>query len=304
MVRSITLSSSSPLIFLYQKLSAPALSAAFIITIFALVWAVMAHSFLKMATSNRGSTKREYREAPVKQKSARSALLKKELRRFSSSANYMLNCGLGTLFLPILGVLALIKADWLLSVSAAVTAEEAALIACAALCITAAMDDITAPSVSLEGKNLWLLQSLPVSAWQALQAKLQLHLLVSEPPVLFCSVCLIIVLKPQPISAVSMLILPVLFTLLSAAFGLAVNLKEPNLKWTDEIVPIQQSIGVVLAMFGGWGFIAALGGLNLLVRAIIPGGYYLLLCAAVIAAAAALLLHWLKTRGAKIFEAL
>ena len=35
------------------------------------------------------------------------------------------------------------------------------LILCAALCALASMNDMSAPSVSLEGKNLWLIQSLP-----------------------------------------------------------------------------------------------------------------------------------------------
>ena len=45
---------------------------------------------------------------------------------------------------------------------------------------------MAAPSVSLEGKNLWLLQSLPVKPWQALRAKLTVQLLLTGIPALFC----------------------------------------------------------------------------------------------------------------------
>ena len=43
----------------------------------------------------------------------------------------------------------------------------APLLLAGAICMLASMNDITAPSVSLEGKSLWLLQSLPVTPWQA-----------------------------------------------------------------------------------------------------------------------------------------
>ena len=54
----------------------------------------------------------------------------------------------------------------------------------AALCMLASMNDMAAPSVSLEGKSLWLLQSLPVTPWQVLRAKLRLQLLLTAIPVL------------------------------------------------------------------------------------------------------------------------
>lgn len=49
------------------------------------------------------------------------------------------------------------------------------------------MNDMAAPSISLEGKNLWLLQSLPVKPWQALRAKLSVQLLLTSIPALFAS---------------------------------------------------------------------------------------------------------------------
>ena len=47
---------------------------------------------------------------------------------------------------------------------------------CAVMGLVAAMNDMAAPSVSLEGKSLWLLQSTPVTPWQVLRAKLSMEL--------------------------------------------------------------------------------------------------------------------------------
>ena len=65
---------------------------------------------------------------------------------------------------------------------------------CAAVCLLASMNDMAAPAVSLEGRNLWLVQSLPVVPWQALRAKLDVQLVLTGVPVLFCVLCMVIVL--------------------------------------------------------------------------------------------------------------
>ena len=69
----------------------------------ALVWKLMAGSFLKIATSSGNVEKHRYVERAVKARSPFSALLAKEFGRVTSSANYMLNAGLGILFIPACG---------------------------------------------------------------------------------------------------------------------------------------------------------------------------------------------------------
>ena len=277
-----------------------------VLALFALACRILSRSFLKMATTNRGAAKRTYRESAARQRSAAGALLFKERSRFFASATYMLNCGLGTLMLVVLGILALVKGPWLRDLMAEMGFSGAplALMACAVLCVMTAMNDISAPSVSLEGKNLWLVQVLPVSAWQVLQAKLKLHLLMTEVPTLFCAVCMAIALRPGVFFSIMLAEVPMLFVLFSACFGLTVNLKTPNLKWSDETVPVKQSMGVMLSMFGGWALVAAMCMLYLLLNKYLSPELYLLCVAAAVAAACAGLLLWLKNRGARIFREL
>ena len=60
---------------------------------------------------------------------------------------------------------------------------------CAALCMAGTMIDTAAPSVSLEGKNLWLVQSLPVDLWKVLRAKLHAQLLLGGVPMFLAALC-------------------------------------------------------------------------------------------------------------------
>ncbi|MFR0787238.1 MAG: hypothetical protein ACLSHM_03170 [Vescimonas sp.] len=70
-----------------------------IAVLFGLTWLLLSRSFLSIATASGHVGRKVYRAKAVRCRSISSALLDRELRRFTSSANYMLNCGFGTLFL-------------------------------------------------------------------------------------------------------------------------------------------------------------------------------------------------------------
>lgn len=281
--------------------------SAVVLALFGLVWLMLSRSFLKLATAKSGDSKKQYRETVSKVRGTGGALLQKEVRHFLSSATYMLNCGLGTVMLVVLAVAALIKSAWIREMLAAVFAGDtsiASLIACAAVCMVASMNDITAPSVSLEGKTIWLVQSLPVTAWQVLRSKLNLHLIITEVPVFLCSVILAAVIRPNPLQFVMMILIPMLFVLVMASFGLMINLKMPNLTWTNETAVVKQSVGVMIAMFGGWAVVIALGVVYAILYRYIPTYIFMPVCAAVLAGISAFLLNWLKNKGSGIFERL
>lgn len=174
----------------------------------------------------------------------------------------------------------------------------------AALCLLASMNDMAAPSVSLEGRQLWLAQSLPVVPWQVLRAKLDTQLLLTGVPVLFCALCMVITLPGGALEKVLLVVVALLYTLLSALAALALGLKMPNLTWTNETTPIKQSGCVMLALFANWFYAIALGGLYFLCGRYLSAAAYLALAAAITAVVCALLLRWVKQRGTRIFAAL
>nr|MCR5161000.1 hypothetical protein [Lachnospiraceae bacterium] len=89
--------------------AAAAVFAAVTAVLCALAWRILSRSFLNIASSAGKTEHVRYVEKTVREKSVFGALLSKEFGRFTSSANYMLNCGLGILLLPAAGVLLLIK---------------------------------------------------------------------------------------------------------------------------------------------------------------------------------------------------
>ena len=270
------------------------------------LWGI-ARSFLKIATATGSVKKVRFEHRAVRAQSVQRALFGKELRRFTASPNYMLNCGLGILMLPVAGIVLLIKGGALGRMLADVFSGNVGVVPvlmCAAVCLLASMNDMAAPAVSLEGRNLWLVQSLPVVPWQALRAKLDVQLVLTGVPVLFCALCMVIVLPGSVLEKVLLVIVALLYTLLSALAALALGLKMPNLTWTNETTPIKQSGCVMLSLFANWFYALALGGLYFLCGNALSAAAYLAIFAVVTAAGSALLLHWVKQRGTRIFAAL
>ena len=261
---------------------------------------LLSRSFLALATAGRTGKKAVYKEKTVRKLSPDQALLAKEAGHLLSSPTYLLNCALGTVFLVVAGVALLIKMTWLKENLVTIMDGDALVVIVAgAICALVSMNDITAPSISLEGKNLWLMQSLPVTPWQVLRGKLKLHLLLKEIQVLFCGICAWIVLKPHPLAGIAMVLLPVMYGVLCATFGLGMNLCRPNLNWTSETVVVKQSGVIFTVIFGGWALLALIGVLYFLSYELIPAAGFLLICTAVFTVISFLLVRWLKGKGAK-----
>ena len=303
---------SAYLLYLFGCVGAGDWLAMLIVTVtqallLALTMWCIARSFLKIATATGSVKKVRFEHKAVRAQSTQRALLGKELRRFTASPNYMLNCGLGILMLTAAGIALIIKGGALGQTLADVFSGNVGVVPvlmCAAVCLLASMNDMAAPSVSLEGKSLWLAQSLPVVPWQVLRAKLDVQLVLTGVPVLFCALCMVIALPGGALEKVLLVVVALLYALLSALAALALGLKMPNLTWTNETTPIKQSGCVMLSLFANWFYAIALGGLYFLCGDAISAAMYLAIFAVVTAAGSALLLRWVKKQGARIFAAL
>lgn len=281
------------------------LSAAVVGLLLALLWRLLSRSFLGLATGTGRSAQRQARKGSGKQKSVASALLGKELARFFASPNYIMNCGLGSIFMPLAAVLLLWKGDAFLElIDAMLGGCPGALpvMLGAGMGALLTTNDITAPSVSLEGKGLWLSQSLPVSPWQVLRAKLQAHLLLTFVPAVPV-MAVILVRSPGALTLLGAVCAALLLWMWAEA-GLILGVTMPNLTWTNELAPIKQSLPVLLALTGGWAISAGIGALYLWQGWRIGAAAYLAAWSALLLALGLVLRRWLRTRCAAAFAAL
>ena len=276
--------------------------------LFAVVYFVLSRSFLRIVTANRGEKKAVYREKPVKAAGVKAALLRREFKHFTASATYMLNCGLGLIMMLVAAVLVVIKAPQIRPVLSRLFLENPPFIRLTPVVLAGitmsivGMNAVTAPSVSLEGRSLWLVQSLPVTARNVLDAKQMMHLALVLPVSVLMSLCLCLVLQMPIAQCVLVIAICVLSVCLSSAGGLALNLLRPNLNWTNEGVPIKQSMPVFIALFGFWGLAAAVVVPYIFLSSVLLPELYLGIWCFVLGLSVALINLWIAKRGAAIFE--
>ncbi len=270
---------------------------------FALVYLLLSKTYLRLATANRGGKKAKYKSKEGKQGSPFLALLKKETMRFLKNPMVALNCFLGTAFAVALPIIALFIGDLRDALLQVDIDEIVALVLSAILCLTLSMNMVSAASVSLEGESLWIARSMPVPTEKILLAKVGFHLLTTAIPALLAAIFFGIFYQ-MGIYTLLVAGVSVAFSFYCALFGLLINLKMPNLHWTNEVVAVKQGFAAFLSMLAEWAAIALLvGGYFLFGKYLFAGGY-LLCCILLLAIASGLLLFWLFRRGTKIFEKL
>ncbi len=275
-----------------------------------LVFLLLKVNFVKLATTKPNEKKAVYKEKTVRASSADSALLRREALHFFKSPVYFLNGALGSMAM-LLGAVAIVwKRQSLSNLLPLLIPNEPKydglieLILAIIVCFACTLNAITAPSISLEGRSIWIAQSLPISAEKVLWAKLRLHFWVSAPAALLFVGAFVYVLDISGKGLALMILTPILYILLSGLIGLVCNLKMPSLKWNNEAYAIKQSFSVLLAIFA---CIALLGGMILATRFLLDSLRpvdLLLIFDAVMTALCLILTQWLRTRGAKIFSTL
>ena len=283
------------------------LFAAITLALLALTWIVLKKTFLAIATAVPKTDKKKYTEKTVRMKSPFGALLGREFAKFTSAPNYMLNCGLGILFVPAFGVLLLIKGAEFMPLLELVFEEKPGVLPvllCTAMITLSSMNDMASPAVSLEGKSIWIPQSLPVQPKTVLRAKTSLQLILAGIPMLFTLICSLCVVPASVKEKVLVGAFTVLYTVFAALFNSAIGVAMPNLTWTNEIVPIKQSGAVTIALFSGWVIAAVFAVVYFLFAYELSAAVYLGIWTAVFLIADIVLKRWLDTNGAKRFATL
>ncbi len=278
---------------------------------FAAAALVISRSFIKIATMRAATSRARYREGKTRVRTRMSALISKELTRFFSCSAYMLNCGIGNILLIIAAVVMLVKGG---SIFSAINAEEvdteaitsliAAVIPAVPL-FCSSMNAVSAPSISLEGKSIWILQSMPIRGSDVLMAKVWTHVIINLPATVIFELCAGISLKLGVAATVGMLILGIAATFFYAFFGIALNLKYHNFDWVNENYPVKQGSSVMISVLAGMGisflfFIPSI----LFSIAGVPAWVLNLIWSAPFALVAWLIYRYIMKKGGKKFETL
>lgn len=204
-----------------------------------------------LMTSHAG---RKYTLKPLQASSAFRALYLKELRRYFSSTNYVLNTGIGMILLLMMSVSLLFISPDQLGTLAEIPQLAAYLNTLSPLVVSlfVILSCTTSCSISLEGNQLWILKSAPVAKPVIVLSKIAVNLTITLPVLVVSSVLMIITLRTGWLESLLLLLIPVIYACYSAMIGVIVNLKLPKLDWTSEVTAIKQSAAVLVSMIIGF----------------------------------------------------
>lgn len=231
-----------------------------------LVYLFLSVTFLSAAMSQSGSRKRrKINLTKVRSGSVRKALVMKELKRFLGSPTYLANMGMGMIMMVAMTVAGVIMRS---DVAPILTLMPGlgGLVLAASLIFTSGLACISAPSISMEGKNLWILRSMPLSGKDVLEAKLLFHCLVAIPATVVCGMVLGLALGISLLETLLAVAAASLISLTSGLTGLLCGLRWPRFDWVSEAYPCKQAPSLLPAMFLGWAVVVSFGVVLLLLN--------------------------------------
>lgn len=209
-------------------------------------------SFHKICQSLHSSfAMHHYQLGRLKAHSVAVSLCRREFKRYFSSSIYVAN----TLIGPVMGCVlsaALLAAgtepiERLLPVSIDMGGL-VPFVTAGVFCMMPA----TACSISLEGRNWWIVKSLPLTVQSILDGKILMNLLLILPFYLLSELLLIAALKPGAGELLWLILIPAVMILFSCIYGITVNLHFPVLEWESEVRVVKQSASAVLGGMGGF----------------------------------------------------
>lgn len=275
---------------------------------FAAVYWFLSLTFLRTATAGSVARKRGRLDlSRSKVSSAHNAIVAKELRKFLSTPVYLTNMGLGLIMSIVLCIAGVWFRKDVLEVLGMLPELEAyiPLLICVAAASPATMTCISCPSVSLEGDNIWILKSMPVSSRQILLGKLALHCRLTCSVALISVPVLCVAYGCGMVSTLLCTLVSIFMNLLTGLVGLNAGLRWAKLDYINEAYPCKQSAAVLVTMFGMMGLPLVFG----LVYAfwlchMVSPTVFLLLCAAILGAACFGMFRLLVGWGVKKWESL
>lgn len=240
---------------------------------------VMSHSILKINQQRNLFIYKPNEKVPQRALSLMSHLINKEWKRFVGTSIYFINAGFGILMLLTISIVSLFfpsTMDEFRQMIVAIGLEPLWLIF---IVIGFSLSTVYTPAVSLslEGKNINLIKSLPIQAWTIIQSKIYFNLLLTIPVAMLASVVGIYLFEFNVLHSILFLIIVILFTFLLSCFFMVLNLWFPRFDYHQEVEVVKQSLAALVAVFGGFAILGALlwlvfdpfAGFNLEIRLLI-----------------------------------
>ena len=205
------------------------------------------NSGLENAASRR---KKSHISVDYKRKSVIKSIAFKEFKRITGSTVSAVNLGMGAvlsilfgLILPFINIESALNS---MSKGQPVDLSSFTLIWPVAVYFLVGMVPSTAPSPSLEGKNNWIMQSMPIDPMTVCKGRMLFNLYLNLIPGIFVTVTGLISLRAKFLDFVLGILMITTMVLFSTAYGMRCGLKHVNLDWENEVQVVKQGAAVAI----------------------------------------------------------
>lgn len=172
----------------------------------------------------------------------------KEMKRFLGSTTYTVNIGMGQFLALIVSVAALIlKPQRILDTianGAPLTVEMMVPAVPFIVYFFIGMVASTACSPSLEGKNYWIIQSLPIDKFALYKGKMLFNIYITVPFAALSTFLFCLSAKTSALYTILCIVLSIALCLFSTVFGMVCGIKYISLEWENEIEVIKKGAAV------------------------------------------------------------
>ena len=197
----------------------------------------------------------------IKSKSKTNSLIKKELNTFFKTPVFIINSGFGLIMFMIITFILVFKFDSLipiitnkengLGIPKDLIMNNISLLILSITMLTGFMTSITNSVISMEGRNINILKSLPIKVKTILMSKIYACLIITTPILLIGNIILFIKFKISIIESILLLLLVVLIPLVSHFIGILVNLRYPKLDADNATEIVKQSTSSLVSVMLG-----------------------------------------------------
>ena len=213
---------------------------------------VVAHFYQKMNTATFSHSATRYEGKGLKVSSPFKAMYKREFDRYFSCTIYALNSTIGMVLLLVVALLLLFISPETLEQQSGIVGLSQMLRRVLPLVIAVfiTMTSTASASLSLEGKNRWIMCSVPVRAIDIFNSKIAVNLTVICPFALISAVLLGFKMRVSLTQAILLCIVPVVYACFISILGMYMNVRFPKYDWTSEYYAVKGGAISVLATMG------------------------------------------------------
>ncbi len=222
----------------------------------------------------------DYELGELKSSSVLFTLFRREFKRYMASSIYVMNTIIGA----IMGLIMTI-AICVVGVDKVLLVLELPIDICGMIPYVVAgvfsMMTTTSVAISMEGKQVWIMKTLPISTKIVLDSKILLNLCLLVPFYLVAEVLLFVAMKPSGLDILWLLCIPTMLILFAVVFGITVNLHLYSFDWDKEEYVVKQSASALIGGFAGMILALVLGGIiiviPLVLRDVVQGAIFAML---------------------------